>query len=107
VPKAIPGAMNPPLKDKTCYGINLSTADMDSLFQQRKMDLSVLLRFYGVMDKATFFNASWFDKLAGTSSFRKAIQAGWDEEKIRESWKGELEKFNERRKMYLLYRDFE
>jgi uncharacterized protein YbbC (DUF1343 family) len=107
IPKAMLGAMNPPLKDKTCYGVDLSLADIDSLFRERKLELSVLLHLYKVMDKNTFFNASWFDKLAGTSSFREAIQAGWTEEQIRGSWKEELKKFNERRKMYLLYRDFE
>jgi len=25
------------------------------------------------MDPSTFFNAAWFDKLAGTSAFREAI----------------------------------
>ena len=37
---------------------------------------------------------------------RGAIEAGWGEEQIRDSWKGDLEKFNERRKLYLLYKDF-
>ena len=66
-----------------------------------------MLKFYKVMEKTTFFNASWFDKLAGNSSFRKSIEAGWGESQIRESWKSDLEKFNQRRKLYLLYPDFE
>ncbi|HQW27373.1 MAG TPA: DUF1343 domain-containing protein, partial [Saprospiraceae bacterium] len=106
-PIAMTSAKTPPLKDKLCYGVDLSTAEVDSLFQQRKMDLSVLLKFYKVMEKTTFFNASWFDKLAGNSSFRKSIEAGWGESQIRESWKPDLEKFNQRRKLYLLYPDFE
>ena len=58
------------------------------------------------MDKRTFFNTSWFDTLAGNSLLREKIIAGWGEKEIRESWKADLAKFNERRKMYLLYRDF-
>ncbi|MDZ4746984.1 MAG: DUF1343 domain-containing protein [Saprospiraceae bacterium] len=105
-PVAMTSAKSPPMKDKLCYGVDLSKTDVDSLFQLRKMDLRVLLQFYKVMDKTTFFNASWFDKLAGNASFRKSIEAGWGEAQIRESWKTDLEKFNQRRKLYLLYPDF-
>ena len=106
-PVAMTSAKNPPMKDKRCYGVDLSGIDIDSLYQQRKLDLSILLKFYDVMDKNSFFNASWFDKLAGNSSLRKSIEAGWSEEQIRESWKADLEDFNKRRKLYLLYKDFE
>jgi len=106
-PKASPGATNPPLKDKKCYGVDLTKTNVDSLFALRHMDLSVLLSFYQKMDTTGFFNASWFDKLAGGPEFREAIQKGWSEGQIRESWKGDIEKFKERRKRYLLYKDFE
>ncbi len=105
-PVSTTAAKSPPLKDKLCYGIDLSRLNVDSLFNARHLDLSILLKCYAVMDKATFFNASWFDKLAGNSSLREAIIAGWSEGQIRESWKADLEKFNEKRKMYLLYADF-
>jgi uncharacterized protein YbbC (DUF1343 family) len=59
------------------------------------------------MDTTGFFDASWFDKLAGGPSFREEIQAGMTEQQIRDSWKADLEKFKERRKLYLLYKDFE
>ncbi len=106
-PKAMPGATNPPLKDKKCYGVDLTKASVDSLFALRHLDLSVLLRFYSRMDTSTFFNASWFDKLAGGPSFREAIQRGESEEQIREGWKADIDKFRERRKRYLLYKDFD
>jgi len=100
------GATNPPLKDKKCYGVNLSNANVDSLFALRHMDLSVLLSFYQKMDTTGFFNAAWFDKLAGGPTFRQAIQSGMSEKQIRESWQADLMKFNERRLRYLLYPDF-
>ena len=105
-PKSMSGATDPPLKDKKCYGVDLSGLNVDSLFHTRQMNINMLLTFYHSMDTATFFNAGWFDKLAGGPSFREAIQAGWSEAQIRESWKADLEKFNERRKLYLLYKDF-
>jgi len=102
-PASIPGATNPPLKDKLCYGVDLTGVKLDSLLKQKKMDISTLLMFYARMDKTTFFNADWFDKLAGNSKFRQSIEAGWTEAQIRESWKADLDKFNEKRKKYLLY----
>lgn len=105
-PVSMEAAVHPPCQDKLCYGRDLRGLSVDSLFRNRKLDLSVLFDFFNKMDTATFFNAKWFDTLAGTSSFREAIQAGWSEARIRESWKKELEAFNERRKLYLLYRDF-
>ena len=101
------GATDPPLKDKKCYGVDLSGVNVDSLFNTRQMNINMLLNFYHTMDTASFFNAGWFDKLAGGPSFREAIQSGWSEAQIRESWQADLDKFNERRKLYLLYRDFE
>jgi uncharacterized protein YbbC (DUF1343 family) len=106
-PRSTHGAKTPPLIDKLCYGLDLSSLDVDSLFATRQLNLSVLLHFYNTMDTATFWNAKWFDTLAGGPGFRKDVQAGWDEEKIRSSWKEGLEKFNEKRKQYLLYKDFE
>lgn len=105
-PVSMEAAVNPPLKDKLCYGVDLTRLSVDSLFQNRKMDLSVLLHFYSKMDTATFFTDKWFDTLAGTSAFRKAIEEGWSENQIRESWRQDLRMFNEKRKHYLLYRDF-
>lgn len=99
--------MDPPLKGVVCYGMDLTAQDVDSLFDLRKMDLSVLLHFYTVMDKSIFFNSKWFDTLAGGPAFREAIQKGWNEEQIRESWKAGLAAFNEKRKKYLLYSDFD
>lgn len=105
-PVSMESAVNPPLKGKLCYGVDLRHLSTDSLFHNRKLDLSVLLHFYSRMDTATFFNAKWFDTLAGTTAFRKAIEASWSETQIRQSWQADLLKFNEKRKKYLLYKDF-
>lgn len=106
-PKSVSGASKPVLQDQVCYGVDLRPLDIDSLFGNKRMDLSVLLHFYQNFDRNKFFDDAWFDKLAGNSLFRESIQAGWSEQQIRASWEKELERFNERRKMYLLYEDFE
>jgi uncharacterized protein YbbC (DUF1343 family) len=105
-PRTIEGAKQPPLKDQLCYGIDLTHASEDSLFAQRKMDLSVLLQVYAAMDTTGFFNAKWFDTLAGGPSLREAILAGKDEAAIRASWQPGLNAFMKKRKQYLLYPDF-
>ena len=102
-PKAVPGAMNPPLKGQVCYGIDLRNADIDSLFNRRAFDLTTLLKFYQKMPKETFFNTAWFDKLGGGPSFREAIQSGKNEQQIRAMWAADLKAYDIRRKPYLLY----
>ena len=95
------------LEGQTCYGVDLRDASIDSLFKKRQLDLSMLLYGYAHFDKTKFFDAVWFDKLAGTNAFREAIEKGWSEDQIRSSWKPDLDAFNVRRKKYLLYKDFE
>ena len=102
-PMPTPGALHPPLEGKTCYGIDLTSVNVDSLFDLKQMDMTVLLKFYNKMKGETFFNPSWFDKLAGVSSYRESIESGWTEAQIRSSWKQGLETFKLKRKPYLLY----
>jgi uncharacterized protein YbbC (DUF1343 family) len=106
-PKSMEGAKSPPLENQICYGVNLTGVDVDSLFQQRKLDMSVLLMFYRKLKVEKFFNADWFDKLAGGPSYRESIEAGMSEAQIRNTWQKGLEEFNGKRKKYLLYKDFE
>ncbi len=44
-----------------------------------------------------------FDKVNGTDSVRKAVQAGQSAAEIVKSWAAGEEAFRERRKKYLLY----
>ena len=105
IPKPVPGAMQPPLEGKVCYGIDLTEANVDSLFRTARINLSVLLDFYKKLPKENFFNASWFDKLAGGPGFRESIQSGNTEQEIRALWKNDIESFKKRRVLYLLYPD--
>ena len=52
-----------------------------------------------------FFNR-FFIKLAGTPDLQRSIELGLSEEKIRESWKQDLDLFRQIRQKYLLYKDF-
>jgi len=106
IPKPMQGAMYPPLEGKTCYGIDLTSVDIDSLFGTNQMNISLLMKFYNAMKGEGFFNSSWFDKLAGGPGFRESLESGWTETQIRKSWKKDIEAFKEKRKDYLLYPDF-
>ncbi len=91
-------SIEPPLKDKLCYGM-----DLRSVTPSRKVDLKYLLLFYQQYpDKEKFFTA-YFDKLAGTPLLKQQIKDGLTEEQIRASWKPGLDAFNAKRKKYLLY----
>ena len=104
-PVPVPGAADPPQDGKVCYGIDLTETDVDSLFGNRRMDLSVLLHFYQELPVSRFFNASWFDKLAGGPYFRQSIESGHSESEIRRKWQEDIEVFKQKRARYLLYPD--
>jgi len=106
-PQSMEGAKNPPYKDVTCYGIDLSGYTQKYFQQKKSLDLSWLIDFYNKYpDKQKFFT-QFFEKLAGTDKLRKQIESRKTEEQIRYSWQPELEKFKMIRKKYLLYKDFE
>jgi uncharacterized protein YbbC (DUF1343 family) len=102
-PRSLPGAMNPPLKDELCFGIDLSSLNVDSLYGKARLDLSYLIHMYNTLQRSSFFNTNWFDKLAGGPGLRQSIEAGWSEEQIRESWNEALQRFEQKRIKYLLY----
>ncbi len=105
IPKSMPGAKNPVLKDTLCFGEDLSILDIREIFSRKRIELGYLLDAMAYFDdKNDFFtNASHFDKLAGTDSLRKALLAGQSEDKIRSAWQKDLERYLEIRKKYLMY----
>jgi len=103
-PKPTTGAMNPPLKNRLCYGWDLQMVPEKILNQnQNKINLNYLLQAYEKFpDKKTFFT-SFFDKLAGTDKLKQQIIAGYTESQIRASWQPGLNKFRATRSKYLIY----
>jgi uncharacterized protein YbbC (DUF1343 family) len=103
-PHSTPGAKNPPLKDTTCYGYNLTgtpekvRAEMDG-----RVQLKWLIQAYKMFpDKEKFF-IPYFKKLAGNAILQEQIKKGMSETEIRKSWEPGLTKFKTTRKKYLLY----
>ncbi len=107
-PESRPGfAAKPPYMGEKCFGLNL-VEYVDTLLANPKLELKWLIDAYQALkDKANFFNNNMFDKLTGSSILRQQIISGMSEDKIRDSWKNELNNFKIIRKQYLLYDDFE
>ncbi len=107
-PKSIPGALDPPYKDKQCTGTSLVGSLMDELKSLKQLRLDYLISYFKYYNKENFFLKNfYFDKLAGTDKLRKQILEGKTEEEIRDSWKEGLNSFKIKRKRYLIYKDFD
>jgi len=105
VPRSVSGAHNPPLKDQTCYGVDLSQLPYETIWQG-KMSLSYVIDAYRCLKaqgQADHFFTSFFDLLLGQTYVREMIIEGKDEAEIRQRWQPDVEKFLAQRKKYLLY----
>lgn len=102
-PRTMAGAAKPPYEGQSCTGLDLSSyGDFYSRLDPG-LKLEWLIGMYQASpDKVKFFNP-FFDKLAGSASLRKAVQAGKSEDAIRAGWKKDIEAFKLRSKPYLLY----
>jgi uncharacterized protein YbbC (DUF1343 family) len=99
-PRSIPGAKNPLLKGKTCYGLDLRNYEFEG-----GLSLQFLIEFYTKSGSgSTFFSSPKFmDLLSGNNALRQQIIKGMKEDDIRETWQPGLEKYKEVRTKYLLY----
>lgn len=110
-PVSIPGMSESPLHmNEVCYGLDLRTYDVEQLRRKRQINIGWLLELYNAYpEKERFFDSSYskqmgvIERLIGVSDFRKQVQEGWSEERIRETWQPGLAAFKELRKKYLLY----
>jgi uncharacterized protein YbbC (DUF1343 family) len=107
-PQPNPGAADPPLKGKLCFGDDFSNSSTEKLFNKPGIKLEYLIEYRNLLkDEPIFFlKNNFFDKLAGTDKLRQQILNGEPVEKIRASWKPGLDSFSKTRKKYLLYPDF-
>jgi len=94
------GAKNPPLNGKECFGEDLRKHTFLT-----ELNLEWLITAYeNYPEKDNFFLKSlFFDKLAGSDKLRKQIINKTPYQQIKDSWKEDLEKFNELRKKYVIY----
>lgn len=70
---------------------------------EKKIDVSLIITIYREYNGEKKFFNNFFDKLAGNSTFRKAIVNHKTEAEIRKSWQKDIENYNSIRGKYLLY----
>ena len=107
-PKPNAGSKKPKHENKTCFGIDLSTKEIEQL-QKEKFNISYLLMMYENFTPKTdfFIENNMFEKLVGNSDLRPQIKEQKSELEIRRSWEPKLAEYKTLRKKYLLYNDFE
>ena len=108
IPLPNSGAKNPPLKGKTCFGIDLSKKSLEDLRNSGSINLSYIVDMYKhwKADEEPFFLPTlFFDKLAGTDQLRLQISLGMSEKDIKASWQDGLKKFHVTRNKYIIYQD--
>ena len=101
-PESIPGiARNPKFEGQVCYGEDLRSFTPEGGWS--RIHLKFLLEAYEAFPRKEEFFTNYFNTLAGCDTLRMQVEAGWDEERIRASWKGELEQYKVKRRKYLIY----
>ena len=103
MPQAGPGALNPPWKGQRCYGRDLRTDPSDEAVISNGLDLSYLISAYRMLGMGEQFFNPMFDKLLGVRYVRQMIVAGESAGSIKARWRGDVERFKESRRAYLLY----
>ncbi|WP_165026574.1 exo-beta-N-acetylmuramidase NamZ domain-containing protein [Dysgonomonas sp. ZJ279] len=103
-PKSIPGAKNPPLLNKLCYGVDLRNVSNEEIFEN-KFDLSYVIDAYNNLKMGDKFFQPFFEKLVGVDYIRKMIIAGKSADEIKLMWKDDVAKFKKQRTPYLLYHE--
>ena len=101
-PRSLPGAPNPPQKDKLCYGMNLSGLSDEEIWK-KGIDLSYVIDAYRNLNMDDSFFRSFFENLIGVDYVRKMIKQGKSADEIKAMWQDDVVKFKQQRKPYLLY----
>ena len=101
-PRSVPGAKNPPLKDKLCHGYDLREKPLEDIWKEG-INLDYIITAYNDLQIGDKFFTNFFDKLAGVGYIRDMILSGASAKEIKDSWKDDVKAFKARRRPYLLY----
>lgn len=106
-PVRIDGASKyPKHRDELCYGVDLRNINVKDLNSKKQLQLDwIIFAYNNVTNKDDFFK-NFFYNISGVKELKEQIISGKTSEEIRESWEVDLKKFKEKRKKYLIYKDF-
>lgn len=102
IPRSVPGAKNPPLRDVYCNGVDLSGLDPEQVIA-KGINLEYLIDAYNKTGRPANFFRSFFEKLIGRGDIRGMIEAGRSADEIKATWAADVEAFRAQRRPYLLY----
>ncbi|MEA5007044.1 MAG: DUF1343 domain-containing protein [Rikenellaceae bacterium] len=102
-PRSIPGAKTPPQLNRECYGVDLTKQPSIEEINKKGINLEYVIDAYRNLNLDDFFFRSSFELLTGRDYVKKMIMAGKSADEIKAMWAGDVAKFKEQRKPYLLY----
>ena len=103
-PRSVPGAKNPPLLNKKCYGVDLTRLSNEEIWE-KGINFDYVIDAYRNLNLGDHFFRPFFEKLIGVDYVREMIKAGKSSEEIKAMWHDDVEKFREQRRPYLLYEE--
>lgn len=101
-PRSVPGAKNPPQLDKLCHGVDLRSMPESEAIAQG-INLEYIIDAYRDLDMGDAFFRSFFELLIGRGDIRGMIEEGKSAAEIKATWAGDVERFKQQRRPYLLY----
>ena len=102
-PRSIPGAKTPPQLNRECYGVDLTKEPSIEEINKAGINLEYVIDAYNNLNLDDHFFRSFFELLSGQGYIRKMIKEGKSASEIKAMWAGDVAKFKEQRKPYLLY----
>lgn len=102
-PKSIPGAKFPPQLNRECYGVDLRREPSVEEINKAGINLEYVIDAYTNLNLDDHFFRSFFELLSGQGYIRKMIKEGKSAAEIKAMWAGDVAKFKEQRRPYLLY----
>lgn len=101
-PASVAGAKNPPLLGRECHGRDLRTVP-DSVAIAQGVNFEYVVDAYRATGLGEKFFTPFFEKLAGRDYIRQMIIDGRSVAEIKATWAGDVARFREQRRPYLLY----
>ena len=103
-PRSVGGAKNRPLKDQKCRGVDLRGVEDEAIIAAG-FNLEYVIDAYRNLNMGEKFFTRMFLLLTGVDYIKEMIVAGHSAEEIRARWQGDVAKFKEQRRKYLLYEE--
>jgi uncharacterized protein YbbC (DUF1343 family) len=99
--------MHPKHKGKVCHGIDLRDINTDSIINNPGLNIEWLYMAYNAYGKKDKFFNKFIRNLYGSQQLEKDILDGKTPDQIKLSWHDDILMFEQIRKKYLLYPDFD